>query len=162
MNPDAPTNPFLDTDGNPIPRTILPEAFRSKGHDFKQLLREGRVALYQLTSDHGRTSLEVVVIQAHDGRIIQGTPVMPAEFMPSTYSWGSLGWSYKDTERERADAKINELCVKFGTRKPTPARRRVPLGWKAAEEAVNDARTQAMESGEAVIVAVQVAHSANP
>lgn len=117
---------FLDGDGNPRPRAILKTSFSAKGSEFAQVFREGRIAIYQLTStEHGRVHFEVVIIQGHDGRVIKGAVVMPSEFYPSTSSWGILGWTFN--ERHLADAKAHELLVRFKIRQPGPARRRTPL-----------------------------------
>ncbi len=154
---EAPIHPdFLDEDGNPLPRAILPETFKAIGSNFRQLAREGRAAIYErIEIDSKIPSFEVVIIQGHDGRIIKGAIVLPSEFYPSTSSWGSLGWSYTRHPKDeaRAWAKFEELKARFAPKVIVPARRRTPLPAPVAISA-SDAATKESDASQAASRAI--------
>ncbi len=93
----------------------LPEQFRSNGFDFRQLKRVGDVAVFEkskpiLKPSRGYEmirSFEVVKIQSHNGYEIAERKIEPAESMPSSESWGRLGWTF--TDLQSAENKFNEL-----------------------------------------------------
>lgn len=94
---------------NAIIHKPLPTSFRAKGFDYKQVYREGDVALFRQTKPGlTRTWFEVVVVQRHDGYTIGGQYVAPAESMPSASTWGRNGWTY--TDLAKADVKFAELA----------------------------------------------------
>jgi hypothetical protein len=75
---------------------------------------------------------EVIIVQQYEERIMAGAVCPATEAFPSTNSWGTLGWTYMAADRAGADARFNQLCIRFGTRKPTPVRRRTPPPTPAA------------------------------
>jgi hypothetical protein len=87
----------------------LPKTFKSGGFHFKQLMREGNVALFAKAKPHfTRESYEVVVVQQRPGGVFKGKPFPPHESMPPSESWGRLGWSYSD--KESATRRFSQLC----------------------------------------------------
>ena len=105
--------------------TPLPTEFFKYNDHHQLVFREGKVALFRRTSPLRRTSWEVIIVQAHEGREAFGVQMPAAEYYPSTGSWGTLGWTCPD--RASADERVNDLCIRFGTRKAIPARRRSPV-----------------------------------
>jgi hypothetical protein len=86
--------------------------FRKDGFDYRQLAREGQLAIYELTWQ-GRTdsaAFEVVRIRAHDGFTIGGKTVEPGEIYPRSELWGIDGFTF--TDRAAADEKFRALCSK--------------------------------------------------
>ena len=70
----------------------LAAAFRKEGFDFKQIDRQGDVALFSKTK--GRVeSFEVVIVQKHKEYEIAGNIIPAHEAMPSSEQWGAAGWS---------------------------------------------------------------------
>lgn len=91
---------------------ILPKTFKGrasqKEFQFKQLLRENNIALYEKKSKD-ITYYETIIIQKHDGRTMPGGVfVEPSEFYPSDNMFGQYGWCYND--KEMAENKYKELC----------------------------------------------------
>ena len=102
----------------------LPIAFRFDKFEFKQIAREGDVALFRKTKVYKRSSreikryklapvfefetFEVVIVQKMDEHQWPNGDVTPAhEYMPPSEEWGTLGWSLQT--RERAWEKFREL-----------------------------------------------------
>ena len=86
----------------------LANEFRKSGFDFKLLLRDGNVALLRKTKPAlFFESYEVVRVQRHNGYQIAGKKIPPAEMMPSSYNWGTHGWTF--TSYDAACVKFNQL-----------------------------------------------------
>jgi hypothetical protein len=91
--------------------------FTENGFVFKQLIRQGDVALFKKTKGNIE-SFEVVVIPRHDGYAIPGTDRRsePAEYYPPSSTWGNksgvTGFTYSAIESARD--KFAELCGKVG------------------------------------------------
>lgn len=82
--------------------------FTSKGFHYRQLSRDGDVAVFgQKWGENGSTAYETVIVQRHNGREIAGTKIPPAEFYPSSGQWGIKGWTF--TDRDQAFAKALAL-----------------------------------------------------
>ena len=98
--------------------TPLKTIFRRDSIDFRQIRREGRAAVYELTKPIWSTGrYETVVILHHKGRRVggpSGVDLPPSEGYPSTNQWGRLGWSYP--EKSAALAKFRELVDKQAKR----------------------------------------------
>ncbi|MBI2926404.1 MAG: hypothetical protein HYY24_11975 [Verrucomicrobia bacterium] len=87
----------------------LPTSFTHDGFTFDLVMRDGDVALFEKMKPHfSRPSYEVVIVQRSRDRTIAGKFIPAAEHMPSSESWGQLGWTYSD--REAARKKFFELC----------------------------------------------------
>ena len=94
-----------------ITHKILATEFKGrasqKEFNFKQLKREGMIAIYEKVSPDS-THYETIVIQKHDGRTMPGNvEVPPSEFYPGENTWGLSGWTHQTLER--AEEKFNEL-----------------------------------------------------
>jgi len=86
----------------------LETEFSFKGFNYRQISRDGDVAVYeQRWGRNGSVAYETIIVQSHNGREIAGKQIPPSEFFPSTSSWGVKGWSF--TDRELALAKANAL-----------------------------------------------------
>ena len=86
--------------------------FRRNGFDYRQIAREGDVAIYsQAWTGCANPSVcyEVIRIRRHDGLNIFGKYYPPTELYPSSESWGNLGWTFCD--KDAAFAKLRELTV---------------------------------------------------
>ena len=85
----------------------LAESFKLDGFEFKQLWREGKIALFQKQKAGGVVSYEVVKIQAKPERVMFEHAVPFHEAMPSSETWGTNGWSF--CSLDRAKAKFRKL-----------------------------------------------------
>ena len=102
----------------------LAESFKSGGFNFRQLCREGNVALFEKTKGERNRCYEVVRIQQREARLAFGKTLPACEVMPSSERWGKDGWTYRDLPsaqkkfRERVEAQERAA---LGT--PTPKKR---------------------------------------
>ena len=73
--------------------------FTKTGFRFKQLVREGDLAIFHKVALDPRphdAGFEVVVVGRHDGYEIAGVKIEPSETYPSNEQWGNKGWTYPD------------------------------------------------------------------
>jgi len=77
----------------------IPTQFKKKGFVYTQLKREGARAIYQQTRE-GSTinNYEVVKIGRHNGYIMGGVAIEPAETYPGSSLWGITGWTCTSLE----------------------------------------------------------------
>ena len=86
----------------------LPKGFTKYGHQFEQLCRTKKTAIYHQHINGRQKSYEVVVIRVADRTVekmngeIQFVSCEPYECYPSTEKWGSCGWTYPTEEDARA------------------------------------------------------------
>jgi hypothetical protein len=87
----------------------LPETFREGDFEFRQVAREGDVALYEKRKPSISNLLyEVVIVQEMEAHTWPDGRVSPAhEHLPGSWQWGSAGWFYSDLDD--AWAKFREL-----------------------------------------------------
>jgi hypothetical protein len=74
----------------------LEKKFTCKNFSYKQLVREGNVAIYEqklIEAKDTRSRYEVIVIRSHEGYEINGNKIAPSEMYPSANQWGQLGWT---------------------------------------------------------------------
>jgi hypothetical protein len=78
---------------------ILEPVFKHGGFAFRQIAREGQVALFEKSK--GRyVGWQVVIVQQWPERTWpDGTVSPPREAMPKDEQWGSLGWTCQTLER---------------------------------------------------------------
>ena len=105
----------------------LPTTFRSDGFDFKQLAREGGIALFCKTKLYKRSereiklygkeptfefeSYEVVIVRKEPAHTWPNGIITPEhERMPGNEDWGLYGWSLQT--KDRAWEKFRELIAK--------------------------------------------------
>ncbi len=83
----------------------VPKQFRHDGFSYRQVAREGDLAIYeQRWRDSENLCFEVVRIRRHDGFTIAGNKVEPAEFYPKSASWGIDGFTL--TDKDAAFSKL--------------------------------------------------------
>jgi len=72
----------------------IPTSFKKKGFTYTQLKREGKKAIFEQTRT-GSTihNYEVVKIGRHNGYIMGGVAIEPAETYPGSSLWGITGWT---------------------------------------------------------------------
>ena len=87
---------------------LLPRRFRHDGFDYRQITREGEVAIYEQTwkGNQNSAAFEVIRIRRRRGFQIDGRFVEPAEVYPRSEVWGVDGWTLPD--REAAFRKLRE------------------------------------------------------
>lgn len=89
----------------------LESDFQRGGFNYKQIAREGDVAVYEQTWRDGSepsVCYEVIRIRRHTGKEIKGQWVDPSEFYPSATEWGKFGFTL--TDKDAAFAKLRELA----------------------------------------------------
>ena len=75
----------------PNPMKPLPTEFTYDGFDFRQLAREGDVALFEKRKpNHSRPGYEVVIVQRHPAQTIHGRDYPERESLPPSESWGMV------------------------------------------------------------------------
>lgn len=72
----------------------VPATFTKKGFTYRQLRREGRRAIFEQTKPGSSlTNYEVVKIGKHNGYIMGGVTIEPAETYPGSSLWGITAWT---------------------------------------------------------------------
>jgi hypothetical protein len=90
----------------------LPTHFRRVGFDYRQIAREGDVAIYEQTwsgCSNPRVCYEVIRIRRHEGFQIDGRLVEPAEVYLNSDVWGMDGFTFAD--KDAAFAKFREVAA---------------------------------------------------
>jgi hypothetical protein len=88
----------------------LPKEFRRDGFTYRQIYREGDLAIYRQTwkgNEHS-AAFETIRIRRREGFQIGGRFVEPAEVYPRSESWGVDGFTL--TDRDAAFGKLREIC----------------------------------------------------
>jgi len=82
--------------------------YSKNGYNFTIVSRDGDIAIFHGKSAKSESeSWEVIRIQSHDGRVINGQSFLPAEYGPSNEQFGSKGWSMPS--EDSAWAKFRSL-----------------------------------------------------
>ena len=78
----------------------LSESFTKNGFHHEQIARAGMVAIYRRhkPSIKSEPHFEVIRIQSHNGFEVGGVKLPPSETYPSSTSWGTYGFTYRDKE----------------------------------------------------------------
>ena len=72
----------------------IPTSFKKKGFVYNQLKREGKRAIYQQTRmGSSLNNYEVVKIGRHNGYLMGGVMIAPAETYPGSSLWGITAWT---------------------------------------------------------------------
>ena len=90
----------------------LPKEFRRNGFNFRQMAREGDLAIYEqtwLSCAEPSRSYEVIRIRRRDGFQIAGRFVEPAELYPPSELSGADGFTFPD--RNKAWDKFFEISL---------------------------------------------------
>ncbi len=118
-----PANPPDPTSETPSFRP-LGDRYTCAGQTFRITKRIEDVAIAE---GEGRHDFEVFIVQRNKGGMIGKSVIEPAEAVPAASKWGMHGWSYAANDRERAEAKFDQLCIDRGHVKPVAVRSRRPL-----------------------------------
>jgi len=92
----------------------LPTHFRRDGFNYRQIVREGYVAVYEQTWNgclKPRICYEVIRIRRRDGFQIGDKFVEPHEVYPNSEAWGTDGFTF--TDEDPPFAKLRELAPRF-------------------------------------------------
>jgi hypothetical protein len=104
----------------------LEKTFESKGFNFKQLLRDGNMAIYEKIHNGSKVpNYELIYITSHNGYEIQGNKIAPSEIYPGDKAWGTHGWTYTSFDDAKASLKKKiALIDKNETKRPTKRTRK--------------------------------------
>ena len=88
----------------------LPTHFRCGGFDYRQIAREGDVAIYEQTWEGNERSaaFEVIRIRRREGVQVAERFIEPAETYPKAEAWGIDGLTL--TDKDAAFAKLREIA----------------------------------------------------
>ena len=90
----------------------IAKEFRHDGFTFRQIVREGDVALYEQTWNgcaNPSVAYEVVRIRRREAREIKGKIIEAAEVYPRPEAWGVDGFTLSD--RDAAFARLREVAA---------------------------------------------------
>jgi len=88
----------------------IPSTFTKKGFTYRQVKRQGDVAIFEQTrKDSTLQNFEVVKIGRHNGYTMGGSYIEPSETYPGSSLWGIMGWTCTDldTANNRFDNLLN-------------------------------------------------------
>jgi len=88
----------------------LPKEFRRDGFNYRQVAREGDIAIYQqVWSGCADPSVcyGVIRIKRREGFVVDSRFIPPAEVYPRSEQWGELGWTF--CNKDAAFAILREL-----------------------------------------------------
>ena len=76
--------------------------YTKNGYAFALIERTGNLAIFHGIHKASRDETwELIRIQNHDGRVIQGKEYPPAEYPPHNEQWGRLGWTFTNEDWAR-------------------------------------------------------------
>ena len=79
---------------NGIEYKVIPTEFKKKGFTYKQVQRDGMKAIYEQTREGTELrNYEVVKLGRHNGYVMGGMTIEPAETYPGSSLWGIMGWT---------------------------------------------------------------------
>lgn len=97
----------------------IPETFRRQGYDYKLLIRDGNVVIYEVKRPFGVVGYDVMVVKIQrpsifkikneDGSITEINYEVK-EKLPNDEQFGKYGWSYN--KYDNAVKKFEELKIK--------------------------------------------------
>jgi len=85
----------------------VPQTFTKKGFTYRQLKRQGNIAIFEQTKPGSSlNNYEVVKIGRHNGYVMGGVFIEPAETYPGSSLWGITAWTCTsmDAAMERFEA----------------------------------------------------------
>lgn len=84
---------------NGIEYKVIPSEFKKKGFDYKCVRRDGMKAIFEQTrAGTDMKNYEVVKLGRHDGYIMGGVTIEPAETYPGSSLWGITAWTCTDMD----------------------------------------------------------------
>jgi hypothetical protein len=87
----------------------LPKEFRHNGFDYRQIYRQGDLAIYRQTwkgNEHS-AAFEVIRVKRREAFQVEGRLIEPAEVYPNSEAWGTDGFTFAD--KDAAFAKLRGL-----------------------------------------------------
>lgn len=79
---------------NGIEYKVIPSEFKKKGFNYKQVRRDGMKAIFEQTrAGTEMKNYEVVRLGRHNGYVMGGVSIEPAETYPGSSLWGITGWT---------------------------------------------------------------------
>jgi len=112
----------------------LATQFRHDGFDYRQIAREGDVAIYEQKwrgCPDPNVCFEVVRIRRRDGFQIGGSFVEPAEVYPRSEAWGTDGFTL--TDKDAALNKFRQMLSAEPAKPTGTGRRRTGTGTNKTE-----------------------------
>jgi len=88
----------------------LPKEFRHNGFDYRQIYRQGDLAIYRQTwkgSEHS-AAFEVIRVKRREAFQVEGRLIEPAEVYPNSEGWDADGFTF--TDKDGAFANLRELA----------------------------------------------------
>lgn len=93
---------------NGIQYKVIPHEFKKKGFHYKCVKRDGMKAIYEQTRNGtDMKCYEVVKLGRHNGYVMGGMTIEPAETYPGSSLWGITAWTC--TNLESANTRYNNL-----------------------------------------------------
>ena len=78
---------------------VIPTEFKKKGFNYRQVKREGHKAIFcQTRTGTDMCNYEVVKIGRHNGYVMGGVKIEPAETYPGASLWGITAWTCQSLE----------------------------------------------------------------
>lgn len=94
--------------------------YRKHGFQFAVVHRESNLAVFLGTKEGSSCqNYETIHIQSHNGRLIHGNEVEPAEYPPSDSQWGTKGWSFDSLDDALAKLKVEQTRPTSEQQQPT-------------------------------------------
>lgn len=85
---------------NGIEYKVIPTSFKKKGFNYNQVRRDGMKAIFEQTKDGSEMkNYEVVKLGRHNGYVMGGVSIEPAETYPGSSLWGITGWTCQSLDR---------------------------------------------------------------
>jgi hypothetical protein len=77
-----------------VTHKTIPTTFKKKGFVYHQLKRDGMKAIFQQTkAGSSLSNYEVVKLGRHNGYLMGGVMIEPAETYPGSSLWGITAWT---------------------------------------------------------------------
>ena len=93
---------------NGIEYKVIPSEFKKKGFNYKQVRRDGMKAIFEQTRPGTELkNYEVVKLGRHNGYVMGGVSIEPAETYPGSSLWGITGWTCQSIDQ--ALTRYNQL-----------------------------------------------------
>ncbi len=81
--------------------TTLETEFKTNGFDFRQIERQGDVAIYEQSKGGRVLTYELIIVQKHPAETIKGRPYPEREGYPYNEQWGSQAWTVMNLDDAR-------------------------------------------------------------
>jgi len=79
---------------------VIPTEFNKKGFHYKQVRRDGMKAIFEQTREGtDLKNYEVVKLGRHNGYVMGGVKIEPAETYPGSSLWGIMGWTCQSIDK---------------------------------------------------------------